>query len=178
MTLNDPIHLFSMFMSSSIVVIVWVPEWNRICESCSCFFKRIFVYLYLHCNWRSSYQTFQLSEGEGWDPIDWFISTTFVCLSQASTLISNSCLFYFVLQWFWWEMVFLFSWYYMDQYLCLVLFNNTMCHFVATQCWHWNCLKRIWCGQKLTKYLRKTYQTTFVYAMVQSIPLFSTRGRS
>ena len=31
----------------------------------------------------------QLSRGEGWNPINWFNPTTYVCLSQAGTWISN-----------------------------------------------------------------------------------------
>ena len=32
----------------------------------------------------------QLSRGQGWDPINWFNPTTFLCLSQARAWISNA----------------------------------------------------------------------------------------
>ena len=44
----------------------------------------LFVYICI-LYWRSKCQ-----EGEDWNPINWFNSTTFLCLTQDTTLISNT----------------------------------------------------------------------------------------
>ena len=78
MSIYCPCLLYVMFMLSFIFVIVFeLFEWKRICSGF--FFSFLFWFIsVLPLN-------FQLSRGEGWDPIKRFNPATYVCLSQAST---------------------------------------------------------------------------------------------
>ena len=59
------------------MIVCGLFEWKQVCAIFYC----LFIY--------ELELKIQLSEG-GLDPIDWFNLTTFLCLSQASTRISNA----------------------------------------------------------------------------------------
>ena len=59
-----------MFMLSFVFVILFgFLEWKQMCAG---FFYRLFIHV----------SEIQLSRGEDWDPINWFNTTTFLCLYQ------------------------------------------------------------------------------------------------
>ena len=89
----DPAIVLSMFMLSFIFVLVCV---GFVLFSLVEYVQVYFILcLYIYCCWGSNYREGMIA----WDPINRYSPATFLCLSQARTLIYNVIIR--ILIWFW-----------------------------------------------------------------------------
>ena len=118
------------------VVLLLNAKWMRNPRSsalkwiCPGFFT---VYLFLYCRWRS------ISRREGWDPINWFNSAIFLCLSQARTWISNvvCCGLFLMLNDLRWDAIaFCLSWW-NCWWLFILAIHNTNHYTPESYCIKW-----------------------------------------